>query len=262
MASAASSSLKLAGFLLGFALGGFFDGILLHQILQWHHLLSNVEAVQDMRLQIMFDGLFHALMYVVAAVALFKLWRARVAMNESGASQRLWGQALIGFGVWHIIDAVLSHWLTGIHRIKVDSPNPLLWDLGWFVVFGVLPALLGWARLRQTGAHPGGPGGGRAAATTLGFAALIAGPIAALPTASDSSQVVVLFAPGMDGARAFNALARVDARVLWSDRSGGLWAVKLEDPRAAWKLYGDGALLVSNAGVSLGCFSWTKAKAG
>jgi uncharacterized membrane protein len=27
--------------LLGFALGGFFDGILLHQILQWHHLLSS-----------------------------------------------------------------------------------------------------------------------------------------------------------------------------------------------------------------------------
>lgn len=28
----------LAGGLLGFALGGFFDGILLHQVLQWHHL--------------------------------------------------------------------------------------------------------------------------------------------------------------------------------------------------------------------------------
>src|SRR5690606_18965301 len=30
------------GTVLGFALGGFFDGILLHQILQWHHLLSLV----------------------------------------------------------------------------------------------------------------------------------------------------------------------------------------------------------------------------
>jgi uncharacterized membrane protein len=25
---------------LGFGLGGFFDGIILHQVLQWHHLLS------------------------------------------------------------------------------------------------------------------------------------------------------------------------------------------------------------------------------
>ena len=29
---------------LGFALGGFFDGIVLHQVLQWHHLLSAVDA--------------------------------------------------------------------------------------------------------------------------------------------------------------------------------------------------------------------------
>ena len=27
---------------IGFALGGFFDGILLHQVLQWHHLFSLV----------------------------------------------------------------------------------------------------------------------------------------------------------------------------------------------------------------------------
>jgi len=31
-----------AGIFLGLGLGGFVDGILLHQILQWHHMLSNV----------------------------------------------------------------------------------------------------------------------------------------------------------------------------------------------------------------------------
>ena len=34
--------LALAGGVLGFSLGGFFDGILLHQVLQWHHLFSLV----------------------------------------------------------------------------------------------------------------------------------------------------------------------------------------------------------------------------
>ena len=38
---------------LGFALGGFFDGIVLHQILQWHHLLSLVPAVDSIRLQVL-----------------------------------------------------------------------------------------------------------------------------------------------------------------------------------------------------------------
>jgi hypothetical protein len=29
---------------LGLGLGGFVDGIVLHQVLQWHHLVSDVEA--------------------------------------------------------------------------------------------------------------------------------------------------------------------------------------------------------------------------
>ena len=36
--------LKWAGLFTGMALGGFFDGILLHQVLQWHHLLSAVQG--------------------------------------------------------------------------------------------------------------------------------------------------------------------------------------------------------------------------
>ncbi|MGD9755596.1 MAG: DUF2243 domain-containing protein, partial [Acidimicrobiia bacterium] len=29
------------GLLIGIGLGGFVDGIVLHQVLQWHHLLTN-----------------------------------------------------------------------------------------------------------------------------------------------------------------------------------------------------------------------------
>jgi uncharacterized membrane protein len=54
----------IAAGVLGFALGGFFDGILLHQVLQWHHFLSLVpgEALRDIGVQILADGLFHAAM--------------------------------------------------------------------------------------------------------------------------------------------------------------------------------------------------------
>ncbi|CAO3443196.1 hypothetical protein [Azospirillum argentinense] len=127
----AATGFPWAGYLLGFALGGFFDGILLHQVLQWHHLLSAVEssAVQDIRVQILADGLFHAAMYVVAVVGLWLLWRSRRRFVEPGADRLLFANALIGFGVWHILDGVLSHWILGLHRIRMDSANPLLWDL-------------------------------------------------------------------------------------------------------------------------------------
>ena len=67
----ASGRDRWSGYLLGFAFGGFFDGILLHQILQWHHLLSAING-QDIRFQVAADGYFHAFMYVIAAVG---LWR-------------------------------------------------------------------------------------------------------------------------------------------------------------------------------------------
>lgn len=41
-----SGEFRWAGYMLGFGLGGFFDGILLHQLLQWHHLLSGLEQAR------------------------------------------------------------------------------------------------------------------------------------------------------------------------------------------------------------------------
>ncbi|HVE53976.1 MAG TPA: DUF2243 domain-containing protein, partial [Ramlibacter sp.] len=138
-----SGSLRHGAFLLGFSLGGFFDGILLHQVLQWHHLLSNVEGVRDVRTQILADGLFHVLMYVLAAIALGMLWRSRTEHGDNGAGAMVRGNALLGFGIWNIVDIAGFHWLAGIHRIRVDVPDPMFWDLAWLAFFGVLPTLWG-----------------------------------------------------------------------------------------------------------------------
>ena len=153
-----------AGAILGFALGGFFDGILLHQILQWHHLLSLVPGIGELRAQVMWDGVFHALMYVIAAWELVALWRAhrREAAVPRGI---IVGALLVGFGTWHVIDTLLSHWFLGIHRIRIDSPNPLAWDLLWTIgkvaAFMVLMMVVGrravpWilARSAATGSRP------------------------------------------------------------------------------------------------------------
>jgi len=37
----------IAGILLGPGLGGFFDGILLHQVLQWHRMFTNAYGGLD-----------------------------------------------------------------------------------------------------------------------------------------------------------------------------------------------------------------------
>lgn len=197
------SLLTWAGFWLGFALSGFFDGILLHQILQWHHLLSAIRA-DDIRFQILMDGYFHLLMYAIAAFGLWLLWRARRSFETPGASQRLLAFVLIGFGVWHFVDAVASHWVLGIHRIRLDSDNPLAWDIGWLLAFGALPLAIGWMLRR------GGPprAGAKAAAALMALIVVGAGAWSSRPPPGQSFTTIV-FAPGVSSADALAATLAV-----------------------------------------------------
>lgn len=238
---------------LGFALSGFFDGILLHQILQWHHLLSLVPGVDDIRQQVLWDGWFHAAMYIIAVVGLIGLWRTRRDLVPF----RVGGWLLIGFGTWHVIDAVLSHWLLGIHRIKLDSAYPLLWDLGWLAAFGVLPLLAGMRLLRQDGGGPGRSGGGARVVAGLALLAMFAGGWALQPPPGLPSTVVV-FSRSLHPDEMIARLANTGAKVLWAETDARVAIVDLP-PGSGWQLYRDGALLVAGSGLPAGCFAWTRA---
>lgn len=253
--------LSWAGYLLGFGLGGFFDGILLHQVLQWHHLLISVKGpvFQNIETQILADGLFHVLMYIIAMVGLWLLWRSRKEYAESGADRHLLGSAFIGFGVWHILDSILSHWILGIHRIRVDSENVLFWDLLWFFVFGIVFVVIGWIVRKRTSTG-GGPGYRQTAtALTLALAVMVAGPIAALPPANVST-VMVFFKPGTSGADIFKAIDAADGRIIWSAGSGDVWALDIKDRSKTSVFYRHGAYLVSNSALAVGCLAWSTAR--
>ncbi len=245
-----------SGYLLGFALGGFFDGILLHQILQWHHLLSTINA-DDIRFQVAADGYFHALMYLIAAVGLWLLWRSR--SDPVRASGRLLlACILIGFGVWHGVDAALSHWLLGIHRVRMDTGNPLFWDLLWLGLFGVVPAIVGWL-LRgprdDSGSQVLGSSG-----TVRSVAALLvtgAGLLALFPPRGNEFTTV-LFAPGTDRAQVFRAIDSVDAQLVWTDPSGELVVIRAAEGDSGLRLFGQGAILVTGAGLPAGCLNYLR----
>ncbi|MEH6437918.1 DUF2243 domain-containing protein [Massilia sp. DD77] len=238
---------------LGFALGGFFDGILLHQILQWHHLLSLVRGIDDLRTQVLWDGYFHLLMYAVALAALWGLWRARRGAGVAWGWP-LVGAVLVGFGVWHALDAVLSHWVLGIHRIRIDSDAPLLWDLAWLAAFGLPPLLAGWKLMRRGGPALRGSG---AAMLLLGVATGGAGAWAALPPALNEQTATVVFRPGASPLDVFAALDAVDGRLVWSDRTMGVVVAAVPQARR-WELYRHGALLVGGTAAPAGCFGFSK----
>ena len=224
-----------AGYLIGFALGGFFDGILLHQILQWHHLLSGLEQAGDLRAQVLADGLFHGLMYVIAAAGLWMLYRSRQEFTSARADRNLIADVLIGFGVWHIVDTLFSHWLTGIHRIRMDVPDPLPWDIAWLVLFGLLPFIVGLLMKRR---YPRNA------------------TLADRRTRRHGLALAVL-RPDVRPGEFLAALNGSNARILWSDRVGGVWVLTAAGSDAL-RYYRYGAMYVSGSVLPAGCSAWIK----
>lgn len=246
-----------AAAVVGFALGGFFDGILLHQVLQWHHFLSLVsgERWRDLRQQVLADGLFHLGVYAIAAAGLWLLWRARHAAASRGAGRRMAAAALLGFALWQIVDIGVFHWAVGIHRVRVDVPNPLAWDLGWLGALGVAPLLVGLWLLRRPGSGMDA-GGGRAAVIGLAALVLLAAPIASRPQPG-TAATLVLFRPGLGPERAVVAALEAGARVIGADRSGELLLLDLREG-SAWRLFRGGAILVGSSTVTGGCLAWSR----
>lgn len=253
-ASPSASGLLLPTAIIGIGLSGFFDGILLHQVLQWHHLLSLVEGerFRDLGTQILADGLFHVLMYLVTALGLWLLWRRRAAFGSGAADWRtVAGGGILGFGIWNVIDVGFFHWTLGIHRIRVNVPDPMLYDVSWLAALGLVPIGAAWLILRRA-AHVGPGGGGAAAAATLAVLAVAGGALAARPQ-PNSSTALVFLAPGASQGRAFETAIAAEVSIVWMDPAARIMAVSLDRPDAERALYRNGALLVTRSPALAGC---------
>ena len=140
-----------AGIFLGLGLGGFVDGIVLHQILQWHHMLSDVRpliSVSNLDINMLWDGLFHALDWVLTVIGVVLLWRAGGRDDVPWSSQTFVGSLLMGVGFFNLVEGLIDHQILGIHHVK-PGPNQLAWDLG-FLLFGSLLVVVGWITLQKS----------------------------------------------------------------------------------------------------------------
>lgn len=147
--------LVVGGLLLGSGLGGFVDGILLHQILQWHHLLTDsgrhrafpTETKASLEVNTLGDGMFQAVMWMSVVVGLVVLWRWATSGPDT-STRRVLGLLLTGWGSFNFIEGVLSHHILGIHHVRDDVANPLAWDLG-FLLLSLALILVGLALWRS-----------------------------------------------------------------------------------------------------------------
>lgn len=143
-------SLLIAGILLGLGFSGFFDGIILHQILQWHHMLSSVHplhSLEDVRVNTLADGLFHLACYGLTIAGVVMLWRSHQQSELPKSAQPLIGAILIGAGLFDFVEGLIDHQILGIHHVRSGS-HYIVWDIA-FLMLGLSLIGLGNALIQR-----------------------------------------------------------------------------------------------------------------
>ncbi len=147
--TAAIRKFRLPATLLGVGLGGFFDGIVLHQILQWHHMVSDVyppDGLPNLRLNTTLDGFFHAVTWLVTVLGAVLVWRRMSETHARPAGRVLLGGLLAGWGSFNIVEGLIDHQILGIHHVR-PGPDELLYDIG-FLIWGAVMLVIGAYLLR------------------------------------------------------------------------------------------------------------------
>src|SRR3982751_1238986 len=121
-----SKPLIASGTLLGIGMGGFVDGILFHQILQLHNMLSAkypragadaATALVNVEINMFWDGLFHALTWTMTALGLALLWRVARRRDVPLSTRTLVGSLAAGWGVFNTVEGLLDHEILQIHHV-------------------------------------------------------------------------------------------------------------------------------------------------
>jgi uncharacterized membrane protein len=81
---------KAPAFIMDLGLGGFIDGIVLHQILQWHHMLTGdnggepMDTLAGLETNTLIDGFFHLTTWILVATAMLltvRAWQRREPLD-------------------------------------------------------------------------------------------------------------------------------------------------------------------------------------
>jgi uncharacterized membrane protein len=146
-----STTALTGGLLLGLGLGGFIDGILLHQIAQWHNMGSAVlppttmaAMMQNMR----WDGLFHVATLLLTLAGVVVLWREGKHDFAPRSLRVLIGQMILGWGVFNLVEGIINHHLLAIHHVRDLPMHVPAYDWAFLGVGGLLLIVVGWLMSR------------------------------------------------------------------------------------------------------------------
>jgi uncharacterized membrane protein len=143
--TARADGLAAPGLILGLGLGGFVDGIVAHQLLEWHHMLSGwypPDSTHHLRINMIGDGLFHLFCLVLVLVGIgLLIGTGPVYLPDRG--RRLAGWMIAGWGWFNLVEGLIDHQILGVHHVH-PGPGQLGYDLGFLALGAVLVGVGTW----------------------------------------------------------------------------------------------------------------------
>lgn len=140
---------------LGIGLGGFVDGIFLHQILQWHEMLSNKippVTLLNKSVNMFWDGIFHAFCLVVVLVGIVLLLKLFFRKDILITKTTFWGSLVLGWGLFNLIEGIIDHQILKLHNVREITANVSWWNYG-FLIFAIVLIVAGSFVIKKDTVH-------------------------------------------------------------------------------------------------------------
>lgn len=147
---------RIAAVLLGVGLGGFLDGIVLHQIAHWHQMLSAElppDTLPAMQQNMVADGWFHLATWAVTFAGVLVLWSGIRGPGPLPSTRTVLGYMVAGWGAFNLVEGVIDHHLLELHHLR-DLPTHVPFYDWAFLILSAGLVLLGIALRDDKGRAP------------------------------------------------------------------------------------------------------------
>jgi len=122
----AKGPLLITSMILGIGIGGFIDGIVLHQILQWHEMLSNKVAATSYvgkSINMFWDGIFHGFCVLVVLIGTIQMWRLLKRRDINTSGNLFFGGLVSGWAVFNLVEGIIDHHILKLHNVYEFSAD-------------------------------------------------------------------------------------------------------------------------------------------
>jgi uncharacterized membrane protein len=134
--SALKNPLVRAGLVLGAGFAGLADGIILHSILGWHHLICvgstldcQPNSVGQLKVENTQDGYFDLGLWLVLLAGTAMLFRAGRHPAPFDGGRVLFGSILAGCGLFNFLEGLINHQILGLHHVLPGNKHQFLFDM-------------------------------------------------------------------------------------------------------------------------------------